>query len=67
MLIAGSLFILGIVLGLIAEFMMPESLMAGLIDEQLNTIEGWAGILKPFAPDELYQRVGSILERLGRQ
>jgi DNA-binding response OmpR family regulator len=24
-------------------------------------------ILKPFAPDELYQRVGSILERLGRQ
>ena len=24
-------------------------------------------ILKPFAPDELYQRVGSILERLGRR
>ena len=24
-------------------------------------------ILKPFAPDELYQRVGSILERLGRK
>jgi len=24
-------------------------------------------ILKPFAPDELYQRVGSILERLKRQ
>jgi DNA-binding response OmpR family regulator len=24
-------------------------------------------ILKPFAPDELYQRVGGILERLGRQ
>jgi len=24
-------------------------------------------ILKPFAPDELYERVGSILERLGRQ
>ncbi len=24
-------------------------------------------ILKPFAPDELYHRVGSILERLGRQ
>ena len=24
-------------------------------------------ILKPFAPDELYQRVGSILDRLGRK
>jgi DNA-binding response OmpR family regulator len=24
-------------------------------------------ILKPFAPDELYRRVGSILERLGRR
>lgn len=24
-------------------------------------------ILKPFAPDELYQRVGGILERLGRK
>lgn len=24
-------------------------------------------ILKPFAPDELYQRVGGILERLGRR
>jgi DNA-binding response OmpR family regulator len=24
-------------------------------------------ILKPFAPDELYQRVGGILQRLGRQ
>jgi DNA-binding response OmpR family regulator len=24
-------------------------------------------ILKPFAPDELYERVGNILERLGRR